>query len=120
MYRPEDLIFRQGITFEKTWWWREKDRVTPIPLDGLEARMRLAVSYAAPEPLFTLTSAPSGGMTLTTAEGRIDARLAATVTDGLPPGKDYVYVLELYDPNDATEVLHFISGKAEVKPKVPA
>lgn len=101
----------QGLTFTRTLYWRLADRVTPINLTGLQARMQVRDGATNPVALVSLTSSPAAGLTVTPLLGQVNFRIGADVMSTLPVDGDLVYGLELYDPTDLTQVSYAVSGR---------
>lgn len=118
--RPSLLVIIQGATFNASFFYRENDKVTPINLGTLQARLRIAPRFDSPTSTFVLTSSPAAGLTLDPANGAILARISALLTQPLNANVPMLYDLELYDPLDLTNVNRLISGgQIEVRAAVP-
>lgn len=101
----------QGLTFERTAYWRLKDRITVVDLTGLSARLQIRDGADNPVVLVSLTSTPAAGLTVNGALGSVAIRIGANVMSTLPVDGDLEYGLELYDPNDITQVPYSMYGR---------
>jgi hypothetical protein len=115
------LQARQGATFRFTWESRASDALDApvVPFTaGLQARFQAARERGTPAELIFDTATLGSPLTIDHAAGLISFRLGATQT-ALFPAEIFQFDLDLYDPNDVTEVEPFDFGAfvvtAEVK-----
>lgn len=118
----DQLEIQQGATFRCTVEWREANG-TPITMAGRSARMHFRRRVADEAPLLSLTSAALGGLTIHPAGaiGDLAVYISATATTTLPAikvEKPGVWDIELFDPNDVTEVTRLAEGTFIVTPEV--
>lgn len=112
------LCIPKGGTKTATFYYRENDQITPIDITGMQARMRIA-AYAGAN-LFTFTSDPAAGLTITDPTlGRIDWKMTPAQTGTLTAGAKLEWQLELYNPLDVTAIKRFPLGTADVTEPVP-
>ena len=111
-----DFEIDQGAYWSQLLLWEDQDK-NPIDLDGYSAAMEIRQNVGdADPPLVSLTSAPSGGITLGGQDGTILLEIEADVTATLPAYSKCFYDLNL-DPGDG-RIKRLIRGVMTVQPEV--
>lgn len=108
----------QGAVFERTIYRRLSDKITPVELTNMDARMQIRNGIDATTPLVVLTSNPPAGLTVDEPNGAVAIRIGADVTATFPTDGDLVYDLEVVDRNDPTEVIRLLGGEMRVSAEV--
>jgi hypothetical protein len=106
------ILCDQGKTFERTIVY--KSGGVPFDNTAFEARMMVKRNYGS-TAVISLDSA-LGTMTLGGANGEISWSVSAIVMEDLIG--DYVFDVELYDPNDLTLVIGIVRGTIKVRAEV--
>lgn len=99
------ILCDQGKTFTRSITYK----VNGVPFDntGLQARMQARRNYSSALPSLDLNS-QVGTMTLGGVTGTISWDVSAVIMEAL--SGDYVYDVELYDPNDEDIVYGVVRG----------
>jgi len=92
----------QGATFTRTIVYQDSAG-NPVNLTGYTARTQGRATYQSNAYLFSLTSSPAAGITITPLVGQIDITISATDTGNLPVGG--VYDLEIVNGSVVTRLL---------------
>lgn len=113
----KNLIIEKGATFNTIFTWSTKDTlgvITPVNLSTWSARAQVREEYESTTPVLSLTSQPSGGITLG-GFGTIELKVSPTLTSAVLIDKG-VWDLELED--SAGNVIRLLEGKVTFKPEV--
>jgi hypothetical protein len=110
----KNLTIDQGADFFITFVYKDSAGV-PINLTGFTANMQLRANYDSALAALSLSTNPSGGITITPTLGQISVRATAAQT-GAVPALDYVYDLEITSSGGI--VTRLIQGRAVVTPQV--
>lgn len=100
-----DLVIEKGETYEKTFYWKDTNKVA-INMSGYTARMQARSSSRAANTILNLTT-ENGGITITPLEGKIELTISDTVTSAIAVSSG-VYDLELIDAS--SKVKKFLRG----------
>jgi len=111
-----DLIIEEGSKFDLDITWKDEDE-SLIDLTGYEARMQIRVYKNSQTYLAEWTS--DDYITLGGAAGTIAIEVGADVTADLhwQDFKGY-YDLEIYDPNDDSNVTRILEGRVRYSREV--
>lgn len=115
MAARHDIKLDKGATYAVTLRIKMPDGTTPMNLTGHVARMQARRTYASPEALLDLTSAPGGGLTIRPLDGEIDVLISATVSAALPA---YAGVYDLETEDAGGIVTRWIEGTIHASPEV--
>lgn len=107
------ILCDQGKTFERTIIY--KSGGTPFDNTGYEARMMVKRNYTSSSVALDLDSA-LGSMTLGGVTGEISWAVSAVDMEDLLG--DYVFDVELYDPNNPALVIGVVRGTMCVRAEV--
>lgn len=112
-----NITIEEGSQFELNLTWKDEDG-NLVDLTGYEARMHIRETVDASTTLDEYTST-GGEITMGGANGTIDVLVGADVTVNYDWDEDAgVYDLEVYDPNDASDVTRLIEGKVKFTDEV--
>jgi hypothetical protein len=107
-----NLTADQGATFSQTLTW--KINKNAVNLTGYSARMKVRAGKTT-NPVVSLTSSASGGITLGGSAGTIAILISATSMKSVPSGK-YYYDLELESSSGV--VTRLVKGTFTVTPEM--
>lgn len=107
-----NFTIEQGATWTRDFVWTDSTG-TAIDLTGYTARMQGRATIQSPATLFSLTSSPAAGLTITAAQGKVTATISATDTSNLPCGG--FYDLELINGSVVTRLLQ---GSFTLSPEI--
>lgn len=113
-----DLTIYQGASWTLPLRWEygpDENDTAPVDLTGASARSQMRQRHSSAACLFSLTSAPDGGIVLGDDAGTIELTLTASQTAALPVGSA-VWDLEIVFP-DAV-VCRLVEGVVTVDPEV--
>ena len=100
LYQPECSKRNDSWDRSLTLLWQHDD--SPYDITGASARMQIRKHANDPSPWITLTSAPSGGITVLGPEGILDIKIAADVLD--QEGR-WVYDVQLTEADSTKSTL---------------
>lgn len=108
------LTIEKGATYQKTLIWQDSTG-TAIDLTGYTARMQIRENVKSDTTLVSLTSDPSGGITITELEGKIEIEIDADTTSAIIASYG-VYDLEMIDAED--KVTRLVKGNVSFDDEV--
>lgn len=110
-----DILIQQGATEGLTFQLYQADGTTPRNISGYNARMQIRKRPSDSTAIWSGTSNPAAGITITGNPGAVAVRFEAAATAAMRPDT-YVYDLELVAGNGDVERL--IEGNVIVSPEV--
>jgi hypothetical protein len=108
-------VIEQGATYFTSFRYLQADKITPMELTGVTAKMQIRATIADELPLIEL-STENQRIVLDIVTGIISIKIHSLDTTTLPAVIDAVYDLELYYPDES--VIRLLEGKVSVSPEV--